>query len=131
MNLPAEIVHPVEATLGFGIAAGDMVTVVGKLFPGRETRGFAHDFVAFDHEPFAIGMQDDPFAAEQDYGVLRAVGDGDMVDKRVRLVRRQARSAMVIAEFIEGSGQAGQFKGTGHPPKRRGITKAASGFRTC
>ena len=100
-----------ETTVGGRIEAGDVVAVVGKPLAGREARGLADDFVALDDEARAIGVQHDPLAAEQRDSVVRGVVDRDKIDERVRLVRRQARAAVVIAQFVEARGEAGEFAG--------------------
>ena len=47
------------------IASGDVVTVVGKLLAGRESRRFAHDLVALDNELCAVIIMNDPFSAQE------------------------------------------------------------------
>ena len=111
VNLPAQLVDAMVAAVRARVAAADVIAVVGKLFAGRESRGFADDPVALDHEPAAIGVQDDPFAAEQGDGVRGGVVDRDKVDEGVGFVRGKAGAAMVIAEFIEPGRETGQFLG--------------------
>ena len=59
-----EFVDTVKTSEGAGVAASHVVTVVGKLFTRGETRGFANDFVAFDHKVIAIAVLDYPFTTE-------------------------------------------------------------------
>ncbi len=94
-----------------GVAAGHMVAVVGKLLAGREAGRFTDDFVAFDDELAAVGVKDDPLPAEQGHHAVGFVADGDEIDKSVRLVRRQAGAAVMVDQFVEAGGKAGQFVG--------------------
>jgi hypothetical protein len=100
-----------EAALGAGIAAGNVIAIVGKLFARSEAGCFPDDPVALDHEAGPIRMENDPFAAEQGDGVVAGIVDGDEIDKGVGFVRGQAHSAMVIAEFVEPGREAGKFLG--------------------
>ena len=117
MDFVAEFVDAVEAAVRTRVEAGDVITVVGKLFARREPRRFADDLVALDHEPRAIGMDDDPFSAKERDAAIGCVVDRDEIHERMRFVRGQTRSAMMIAEFIEAGGEAGQFARAGHDEK--------------
>ena len=114
MDAAALLIDAVERSPRRGIAAGHMVAVVGKFLAGREPRSLADKLVALDHQAAAIGVLDDPFAAEEGDGVVGAVPDGDEINERVRLIDGQGGSAMMIMELIEPGGEAGQFAGTGH-----------------
>src|SRR6188768_3187415 len=78
------------------IAGADMVAVVRKFFSGRQGGGFAHDFVALDHQLRAIRVLDDPLAAEECHGLVGLVADRQEIDESVRLVRRQLETATFI-----------------------------------
>ena len=117
MNLVPELIHSVETPVRAGIAAGHVIAVVGKILPGGQARRFADDFVAFNHQPGTVRMQHDPFAAEQGDRAIRAVANRDEVDERVWFVRRQAGATMMVAQFVERGGQAGEFGGAGHAGK--------------
>lgn len=88
------------------IATGDVVAVVGELLSGCETRRLAHDLVTFDHQLTSICMCDHPLSAEKSHGAIGAIFDRNEIDKRVRFIRRQRRTAMVVGEFIEASREA-------------------------
>ena len=83
MDLVAEFVDAVKAAVGARINAGDVITIVGKLLPGGEARGFTDDLVALDDEAGAVGMDDDPFAPEEGDCVVRGVLDGDEINEGV------------------------------------------------
>jgi hypothetical protein len=122
----AILVDAVEAAVRAAILIGNVITVVGELFSGREAGGFADNLVALDDEPRSIRVKHDPLAAQQGDRVFRLVADRDEVHERVRLVRRQAGAAMVVAQFIETGDEAGNFTGAGHNTNRAGIHRAAS-----
>ncbi len=118
MDFPPQLVDAMEAALGAGIAAGNVITVIGKLFARSEAGRLSDDPVALDYEAGAIRMENDPFATEQGDGVLAGIVDRDEIDKGVGFVRGQAHSAMMIAEFIEPGREAGKFLGaTSHAGK--------------
>jgi hypothetical protein len=118
MDLPAGFIDPVEAATRSGIAAGYMVAIVGKMFTGGETGGLADDLIALNHEAGAVGVFDDPFAAEQRDRVFGGVLDRNKVDESVRLVRGQTHSAVMVSEFVEPGLEAGQRMGAaGHGAK--------------
>lgn len=114
VDLVTELVDSVEAAGGARVDAGDVVTVIGKVFAGRKARGFADDAVALDDQMRAIGVVDHPFAAEQRDRAVGAVFDGDEIDERVGLVLGQTHAAVMINEFIETGGEAGKCEGSGH-----------------
>ena len=114
MDPVSQLVGAMEAPRGPGVATGYVVTIIGKGLAGREPRCLADNLVALDHQAAAIGVLDDPFAAEEGDGVVGAVPDGDEINERVRLIDGQGGSAMMIMELIEPGGEAGQFAGTGH-----------------
>ncbi len=114
MDAAAEIVHAVKTPAGARVATGDVVAVVGKLFAGGEARGLADDLVAFDYELVAVVVLHDPFAAEEGHGVLGAVVQRHEIDERMRLVRRQRLAPVVIDEFVEAGGKAGEGERSGH-----------------
>jgi hypothetical protein len=114
MHMAAEIIDTVKTALGASRPGGHMVAVVGKLLSRGEARGFAHYLVTFDHELAAVFMGDDPFATEQRDGVFGAVVNRDEINKRVRLVRRQALAPVMIHELVEAGGEAGKCERSGH-----------------
>lgn len=103
----AGFVAAVEAAVGNGGLAGGVVAVVGKNFAGLEARGFADDAFALDDEAGAVGVLDDPFAAKEGDDAVGLVGDGEEIDEGVRLVGRQAFTAVVVNEFIQSGGETG------------------------
>ncbi len=113
------VIHAMETAAHLGIAIRDMVAIVGKLLAGCEARCFADDFVALDDQAAAIGMDHDPFAAEQPDGAIRFVFDRDEINKRMRFVGRQAGAAVVINQLVEQCGEAGQFYGFARQGKKR------------
>lgn len=130
MNSGSGFIHPVKTTASLGVAVGDMVAVIGKLLSGGEARGFSDNAVAFDDDPVAIGMGDYPFATQQRDRAVGAVTDGHEINKRVRLVRGQALTAMVIHHFVEAGGQAGELNGSSHDEKRCHSKRTECGFAT-
>jgi hypothetical protein len=107
MDATAKFVDAVERAGGAGGGAGDVVAVVGKLFAGREARGFADDFLAFDDEMGAVEVLDHPFAAEERERVFGAVVNRDEVDEGVRLIGGQTRATVMVDEFVQSGGEAG------------------------
>ena len=101
MNPASRLIDAVKAAVRTGIDTRDVVAVVGKLFARTKPRGLPDDFVAFDHEPGAIGVDDHPFAPEERDRTVGGVADGDEVDECMRFVCRQTRSAVVVVEFVE------------------------------
>ena len=99
--MPAQVIDAVETPTRTRGAGGDMIAVVGKLFAGSQTRSFAHDFVALDHELTAVGVHDDPFPTEKSDRAIRTIFDRDEVNEGVWFIRRQRRPAVVIGEFIK------------------------------
>lgn len=93
---------------GAGRAAGDVITVVGKLFTRSEAGRFADDFLPFDDQVGSVEVLDHPFSAEERERVFRSVVNRDEVDESVRLIGGQTRAAMVVDEFIEAGGKAGR-----------------------
>ena len=130
MDLASKFVDPVKRPARRRIAAGHVITVIGKVLARCEARGFAHDLVALDDELAPIGMFDDPFPSEECDGVLRAVADGDEVDERMRLVGRKRRTTVVVGELVKSGGEAREFAGAGHSANRRVIRFPASGIRS-
>ena len=108
MNLAPEFVDAVKTPGGPGRAAGDMIAVVGKLFPGSEAGRFADDFFPFDDQVGSIEVLDHPFSAEERKRVFRSVVNRNEVDESVRLIGGQTRAAMVVDEFIQAGGKAGR-----------------------
>jgi len=114
VHLVPEFVDPMVTAVGSRIDGCHVVAIVGKLLAGGEAGGFADDFVGFDHELFAVAMLDDPFAAEQRDNTIGGVANRDEIDEGMRFVRRQSHAAMVVHEFVEMSGQAFEWCGSGH-----------------
>ena len=83
------LVDPMKATVSNRITTGHMITVVGELFARRKSWSFANDFVAFDNELASVGVGHHPFSAEQRDRAVRAILDGDEVDERMWLIRRE------------------------------------------
>ena len=103
----AGLVAAVEAAVGDGGLASGVVAVVGEDLAGLEARGLADDALALDDEAGAVGVLDDPFAAEEGDDAVGLVGDGDEIDKSVRLVWRQAFTAVVVNKFVQSGGETG------------------------
>src|SRR3954471_14544760 len=59
MNPISVLADPVKTAMRRRIAARHVVTVVGKLFAGREPRGLADNLVAFNHELRAVRVLHD------------------------------------------------------------------------
>lgn len=132
MNFFTRIIDPMEAPLRRGIQSGHMIAVIGKLLTGRQARGLAHNLVAFNDEPGAVRVFDHPFAAEKCDRAVGTVTDRNEVDKCVRLVRWQTRTAVVITQLIKGGDEAGDLAGAaGHKSKEARIAQVASGFVSC
>ena len=106
MHLAPGGVDPVKTPPCHSVHPGHVIAIVGKFLARREARRLANDPLALDHELAPIRMLHHPLAAQQGYGLLGLVPDRDEVDERVRLVRRQARPAMVVAEAIQMGGEA-------------------------
>lgn len=94
-------VDAVKTSVCTRIAPRHMVAVVGKLLAGREARRFPDDPVAFDHQTRAVRVQYDPFAAQQCDAAIGGILNRDEIDEGVRLVRRQARAAVVVAQLVK------------------------------
>ena len=101
MNLLPLLVDSVKTPVRHRITTSDMVAVVGELFARSQTRRFAHNLVAFDHELTAVGVHDDPFPTEKSDRAIRTIFDRDEVNEGVWFIRRQRRPAVVIGEFIK------------------------------
>lgn len=122
VDLATLVIHTVKTPVRDGVTSRDVITVVGKLFAGREARRFSDDFVTFDHELVAVGVDHDPFSAQQGDRAIGAIFNGDEIDKRVRLVGRERWSAVMIGKFVESGDKAGERAGTaGHQPRRLGM----------
>jgi len=106
MNPVSLIVLAMKAAVSFGIAASDMIAVVGKSLARLEAGRLADNLVAFDHNPGAIRMLDHPFPTEHGNGVVGAIADGDKIYECVRLVGRQAGATVVVTQFVEGRREA-------------------------
>ena len=117
MDLVPMFVDAMKTSMRRRVAAGHMVTVIGKLFARRDSWRFADNLVAFDHQPRAVGVQHDPFAAKQGHRAIGGIVDRDEIHERMGLVRWQTRPAVVIAQLVEGSREAGQFARAGHDKK--------------
>ena len=126
MDLFTGFVDAVKAAVRGGVLIGNVITVVGKLLTRSEAWGLPDDFIPFDHKAGTIGVEHDPFASQQGDRVFGFVADRDEVNEGVWLVRRKAGAAMVITQFIQTSGEAGNFAGARHGTNRTGIREAAS-----
>ena len=89
MNLLPVLINPMEASVGHGVATGDVIAVIGKLFAGRKTGSFANNLITLDYKLAAIRVRDHPLASQQRDGAFRTVFDGDEINERVWLVRRE------------------------------------------
>ena len=89
VNLLPVLINPMEASVGHGVATGDVIAVIGKLFARRKTGSFANNLITFDHELAAICVRDHPLASEQGDRAFRTVFDSDEINERVWLVRRE------------------------------------------
>lgn len=114
MDFAPLVIHSVKTAAHGRICASHMIAVVGKLLARFDPGGFADNFVSLDYEVGAIGVGNDPFAAQQSDRVIGSVADRDKVDKGMRFVSRQAAAAMVVAELVEIGRQARQFGGARH-----------------
>ena len=114
MDLVAAFCDAVKAPQRGGVFAGDVVTVVGERFTRCQARSFADDFVAFDHHAMAVRMFDHPLATQQRDRLVRAVVDGDEVDKRVGLVRGQTATPMMVDQLVEAGTEPGKENGGSH-----------------
>jgi hypothetical protein len=94
-------IDAMKASMCRGVGASHMIAVVRELFTRREPWRFANDFVTFDDEPRAVGMEDDPLPSQQRHTAVRRIVNRDEIDERVRLVRRKAGPAVVIAQLVE------------------------------
>ena len=101
MHAIAVFVHPMETSVRRGVAAGYMVTVVGKLLARAQARSLSDDLVSFNDQARAVGVNDDPFPAEQRHCPIRRVLDGDKVDKSVRLVLRKTGPAVMVTQLVQ------------------------------
>lgn len=117
MDAAPVVRNAVKTAVNHGIAAGDVITVVGKLLTRGQTGSLTHDFVALDHQTGAVVVEHDPFSAQQGDRVIRGVVDRNEVDKGMRFVRRQRGATVVVTQFVEGGRQAGQFTGARHSGK--------------
>ena len=86
---------------GLAITVPDMVAVVGKMFAGHEGGGLADDFVPLDHRPGPVRMFDHPLPAEQGNRALRAIVNGQIIDKRVGAIGGEVITAVAINELIQ------------------------------
>lgn len=89
VNLLPVLVDPMETSVGDRVATGDVIAVIGKLFPGRKTGRFANNFITLNHELAAIRVRDHPLASEQRDGAFGTVFDRNEINERVWLVRRE------------------------------------------
>ncbi len=103
----SKLVDAVKTPVRDRIDACDMVTVIGKLLPGCESRSLAHNLVTLDHQPRAVAVNDDPLPAKERDVSIGAIRDCDVVDERVRFVRREGGATMVMDETVETGGEAG------------------------
>ena len=117
MNSVTLLVHAVKTAMRRSVSAGDMVAVIRKLLARRQPRCFADNFVTFNHQPCAVGVQDDPLSPEQRHATVGGIMNGDEINERVRLVGRQAGTAVMITQLVERSREAGQFVRAGHAEK--------------
>jgi hypothetical protein len=81
------LINAVETTMGDGIAAGDMIAIIRKLFTGGNSGCFAYDLVTLDHELTSIGVSRDPFPAKESNRAIRAIFDRYKIHEGVRFVR--------------------------------------------
>lgn len=105
MDLVPKFVDAMKTAERARVGGGDMVAVVGKLFAGREARGFAHDFIALDDEVIAIAVLNNPFAAEQRDDAVGSIINRDKINECMRFIRGQGHTAMVIDKFVEAGGE--------------------------
>ena len=89
MNLLPVLINPMEASVGHGVATGDVIAVIGKLFARRKTGSFANNLITLDHKLAAIRVRDHPLACVQGVRAFRTVLDGDVINERVWLVGRE------------------------------------------
>jgi len=106
MHFITKFINAVKTTQRARIAAGHVITIVGKLLTRSQTRSFADDFVAFDNQMVAIAVLDHPLTAEQGDDAIRGVVNRHKVDEGVRFVRGQGHAPVVINELIEAGAEA-------------------------
>ena len=109
MNAISLVVDAVKAPVRRRIESGNMIAIVRELLSRGEMRRLADNLVAFDHEPRAVAVHHHPFAPEEGDRSIRGVVNGDEINKRVRLVGRQASAAVMVAQLVEASRKAGEF----------------------
>ena len=114
MDLVTKFIDAVKTPVDAGINAGHVITVVGKLLAGCETRGFADDFVALNDQLFAVVVLNHPFSSEQCDNAIGTVEDRYEIDERMGFVRRQCHPPVMVHKFVETSGQAFKRNGSGH-----------------
>lgn len=96
------------------IAAGHVITVVGKRLARAESGRFANNLVALDHQALAVGLLHHPLPTAQFDRAVRAIVNSDKIDEGVRLVGRQAGTAMMVDQAIQASHQARKFNRSRH-----------------
>ena len=127
MDLLPIFIDSVKATDGPGINARNVVTIVGKVFSWRDSRRFTNDFFPFNHELATVGVLDHPFATKEGHDPVGTVLNGDKINERVRLIRWQTFSPVMIDEFVELSRKARNFGRGGHRERVQTSTNARKG----
>ena len=85
MNLVFELVKPVEGTRRFSGEVGDMIAVIRKGFTGRDSRGFADNFIPFHDRGGAVHIIEDPFSTHQSNRTVGEVVYTDEIDEGVKV----------------------------------------------
>ena len=86
MKRAPAFVFAVKTTDHLRVATGDVVAVVGERFSRWNSRGFAHDFIPFDDEAFAVDLFDYPFPAKEFHGSVRLIMNTHEIDESVGAV---------------------------------------------
>lgn len=95
------IVDSMEAAGRDGIHSRDVVTVVGEVFTGSQSRGVTDNPITLDYKYGAIAVFDHPFAAKEQNSVIGVVLDSDKINKGMRLVCRETQATMMVTEFVQ------------------------------
>jgi len=90
-----------EAALSPRVDSRHVVAIVGKMFSWRDSRCLANDFFSFNHQLTAVRVLDYPFASEEGHNPVGTILNGDKINERVRFIRRQTFTPVMIDEFVE------------------------------
>lgn len=102
-----------------GVTGRDVIAVVGKMSSRGQAGTFAYNFISLDHQLRAVGMFDHPFSPEQGDGSVGIIANCQIIDERMRSIRRELLAAMPVNELVQFNPQAGQFDGCSHQSVNR------------